>query len=187
MHISKIHRDSDRFFNAAFAQHTHHPTLLRWKYWRDRCRGSSRHFSHHTGTTDQHIPGGIIQHMTHVENAGDIRRRNNNGVGFALVGCRMKIPLLHPAGIPFILNFGRIICFQKSPCRNPNKSENPLISRFEGKISDKKGSGKYFRWGNYPRKYIQLSTRNSRRISGFYTWRYLGHADRSFYFAAYAS
>jgi hypothetical protein len=64
----------------------------------------------HFFKADKDILKGIIQGMAHVEGAGNIGRRDDDGVGlFALVYLPPKISLLFPIAIPFLFNFLRDI------------------------------------------------------------------------------
>ena len=60
----------------------------------------------HTRTTDEDVLNRVVQHVTHVKHACDIRRRNHDGVRFTFIRCRMKIVLFHPVLVPFL--FGRL-------------------------------------------------------------------------------
>ena len=40
----------------------------------------------HTGTTDEDVLNGVIQHVSHVEHTRHIGRRNNDRIGLASVG-----------------------------------------------------------------------------------------------------
>jgi hypothetical protein len=44
---------------------------------------------------------GIIKAVPHVEDAGDIGRRDDHGEGFTVIGCAVKIARGVPMGIPF--------------------------------------------------------------------------------------
>ena len=43
-------------------------------------------FTFHTGTAYQNILNGIIKHVSHVEHAGDVRGRNDDGVRLTTIG-----------------------------------------------------------------------------------------------------
>ena len=63
----------------------------------------------HACTANENILNGVVEHVAHVKHAGYVRRRNHNGVRFALVGSGLKQIVVHPIFIPFILHFGRIV------------------------------------------------------------------------------
>ena len=63
----------------------------------------------HTGTTHQYILNSIIQHVAHVEHAGDIRGWNHYGIRFTIIGGGMEKTMIHPILIPLILNIFRIV------------------------------------------------------------------------------
>ena len=97
-----------RLFDPLLGQLSHHP-----------CFGGNggmvgtRHpegiFSHHTSPADQHILKGIVEHVPHVQHTGNVGWRNDNAIGFPLIGRTFKESVFHPVGIPFILNTGGIV------------------------------------------------------------------------------
>ena len=84
-----------------------------------RCDGSmvgSRQpqggISLHPAETDQDILQRFIQRMAHVQLAGDVRRRNHNGVRFFLgIHFRVEIAALHPEIVDAALHFLRFVGF----------------------------------------------------------------------------
>ena len=54
-------------------------------------------------------PDSNVEHVTHVEHAGDVWRRDHDAVGFAVVGFGMKQPMFHPEVIPFLFNLMRVV------------------------------------------------------------------------------
>ena len=66
--------------------------------------------AHHAVPADQDILQGIIQRMAHMQLTGDVRWGDNNTEGFlALFYFGMKITMLFPEFIPFLLYGSRII------------------------------------------------------------------------------
>ena len=63
----------------------------------------------HARLTDKYVIESIVEHMSHVENTGDIRRRDNDSVRFPVIRLRMEALVLQPIGIPFVLYFRRIV------------------------------------------------------------------------------
>ena len=66
-------------------------------------------FPVHTRLPYQNVIEGVIQHMTHVQDAGDVGRGNNYGVGFTFIRLGMEEFMLQPIGIPLILHLGGIV------------------------------------------------------------------------------
>ena len=64
----------------------------------------------HPCATDQNILDGAVEHVAHVQHAGDIGRRQNHRVGLPSIRFGMEIAAVHPMFIPFVFNlFGRIL------------------------------------------------------------------------------
>ena len=63
----------------------------------------------HAGTAYDNILNGIVEHVTHVQYARNIRRRYYDGIGWFFVRFRMEISFFHPVCIPLIFGFLRII------------------------------------------------------------------------------
>ena len=66
-------------------------------------------FALHTRTAHQNILYRIIEHMTHMEHAGNIWRRYNHRISLARVRHRAEQLVFKPVGIPFILYICRIV------------------------------------------------------------------------------
>ena len=77
------------------------------------CVVGARHpksiFAVHSGATDKNVLNGIVEHVTHVKDSGDVWRRNHDTIGFATVGFAMEKIVVHPVGIPFVLDFRGIV------------------------------------------------------------------------------
>ncbi len=78
----------------------------------------ARHPQHfaaaHPLPAGENILQGVVERMAHMQDAGDIRRRNDNRVrriAIFLVG--MKQAALFPGGIPFLLYFMRLVTFRQ--------------------------------------------------------------------------
>ena len=91
------------FFDPFVLEHLHH-----FRLGSDGGVICPRHpagvFTQHTGTADQYILNSIIEHMTHVQYTGHIRRRNHNGIWLPLIWNRAEITFLNPIAVP--LRFG---------------------------------------------------------------------------------
>ncbi len=74
-----------------------------------RTRYPASIFAHHARTTHQDILDRVVQHMSHMQHTGHIRRRNNYRIRLPFVGLRMEQSMFHPVGIPFVLYFRGII------------------------------------------------------------------------------
>jgi hypothetical protein len=46
---------------------------------------------------------GIVEHGAHVQDASHIGRWHEYGVGLTFIGLGVKIPLVHPVVVPFLL------------------------------------------------------------------------------------
>ena len=93
-----------------FGQHAHHLSFG----GNARVVGSRNPagiFPFHARLANQHILDGIVEHVAHVQNAGDIGRRYDDGIGFALIGNRAEQTLVHPVLIPFVFYPAGIVCF----------------------------------------------------------------------------
>jgi hypothetical protein len=71
-------------------------------------------FPFHAVLADQHILYGIIEHMPHMQDPGNIGWGDYDGVGLPLIGFRVEIAMLHPVVVPTGFNalgivFGRYI------------------------------------------------------------------------------
>ncbi len=66
-------------------------------------------FARHAGTADEDVLDGVVEHVAHVQHAGDVGRRDYYAVGFTVIGFAVEEAVLHPVGIPFVLDFRGII------------------------------------------------------------------------------
>ena len=55
-----------------------------------RTRNPAGVLAFHTGTAYKDILDGIIKHVSHVEHTGDVRGRNDDGVGLTTIGFRTE-------------------------------------------------------------------------------------------------
>ncbi len=80
---------------------------------RDGCMVGAGHpqgvHAHHAGAAHQDILDSIVEHMAHVQHAGDIGRRYHYRIGRAGIGDGAEELVLHPIGIPFVLHLGRTV------------------------------------------------------------------------------
>ena len=53
------------------------------------------------GAAHQNVLNGVVEHVAHVQNAGHVGRRNDNGVGLPVVRDGLKMLIFQPVGIPF--------------------------------------------------------------------------------------
>ena len=60
----------------------------------------------HAGLADEHVVECIVEHMSHVQDAGDVRRRDHDGIRLPVVGFGMEAFMLQPVGVPLVLHFG---------------------------------------------------------------------------------
>ena len=67
-------------------------------------------FAEHAVIADKDILQSVIQRVPHVQNAGDVRRRNDDGKGFLVfVHVRFEIAGGFPLGINFFFKVFRIV------------------------------------------------------------------------------
>ena len=75
-----------------------------------RTRNPAGVFALHSGTSDEDVLYGIVEHVPHVEHAGDVRRRNDDGVGLLIwIYAGGKQLVFHPIRIPFGLGSCRFV------------------------------------------------------------------------------
>ena len=65
--------------------------------------------AHHAGAAHEDVLDGVVEHVAHVQHAGDIWRRDNDGVGFAAVRLAVEKLVLHPVVVPSLLDSRRIV------------------------------------------------------------------------------
>ena len=67
-------------------------------------------FALHSGSANEYVLDGIVEHVPHVEHAGDVGRRDDDGVGF-LIGIYAggKQLVLHPICVPLGLGGCRFV------------------------------------------------------------------------------
>ena len=63
----------------------------------------------HACLADQHVVQSIVQHMSHVQDARHIRRRDHDGIGFPSVWFGVEELVFKPIGIPLVLHFGGVV------------------------------------------------------------------------------
>ncbi len=63
----------------------------------------------HACAAHQNVLNGVVQHVPHVQHAGDVWRRNHNRVRLAAVGLRAEEFVFQPVLIPFALHIGGIV------------------------------------------------------------------------------
>ena len=89
-----------RLFDALFAQHRHH-----LGFGGDRRVVHARHpagvLSRHAGAAHQHVLQRVVEHVPHVEHARHVGGRDDDRVGFPLVGFRVENMLFDPVVVPF--------------------------------------------------------------------------------------
>ena len=62
------------------------------------------------GAAHQKILDGVVHHVPHVKHPGDVRRGNDDGVGFTRrVDFRVEVTALHPVIVPFVLQVFRVV------------------------------------------------------------------------------
>ena len=67
-------------------------------------------FALHSGTADEYVLYGIVEHVPHVEHTGDVRRRDDDGVGLLVwIYAGGKQLVFHPVRIPFGLGSCRFV------------------------------------------------------------------------------
>jgi hypothetical protein len=57
----------------------------------------------------QDVLDGIVKHMTHVKDTGNVGRRYNDGIRFSFIRLGMKETVFHPERIPFVFNDRRVV------------------------------------------------------------------------------
>ncbi len=88
-----------RLFDPGFAQLLHHLGFR--GDGRMVCPGDPASVvAAHSGTSDQDILNGIVEHMPHVQDAGNVGRRDDNGVSGSLIGRGTEGISIHPTRIP---------------------------------------------------------------------------------------
>ena len=61
---------------------------------------------------DEHVLHGVIQRMTHVQLAGDVRRRHHDGVGFLVGVCfRVEVAAVQPELVDAVFHLTGIVLF----------------------------------------------------------------------------
>ena len=63
----------------------------------------------HPRPADEDVLEGVIEHMPHMEHAGDVGRGDDDGVGRSIVRMRGEELMLRPVSIPLILHLGGIV------------------------------------------------------------------------------
>ncbi|MBA7699272.1 hypothetical protein ES703_107963 [subsurface metagenome] len=64
----------------------------------------------HSGAADQDILNGVVQHMPHMQDAGDIRRRYEYREGLSVVRfARLEKAVLLPVAVPFRLHLSGLV------------------------------------------------------------------------------
>ena len=66
-------------------------------------------FALHSGSADQHVLDGVVEHVAHVQHPGDVGGGNHNGVGLAVVGHASEGFGVFPGLGPAVLNGGGIV------------------------------------------------------------------------------
>ena len=68
----------------------------------------------HPAPADEDVLQSLIQCVTHMQLAGDVRRGNHDGIGFLFgVGLSVEIVALHPEVIGSVFHFLRLIGFRQ--------------------------------------------------------------------------
>ncbi|SUH40053.1 Uncharacterised protein [Salmonella enterica subsp. enterica] len=68
-------------------------------------------FTLHTLVTDHGIHDGLLESMSHMQTAGDVRRRDHDAEGlFAFVAVRLEIALLFPVLVKRLFDILGVIC-----------------------------------------------------------------------------
>ncbi len=57
----------------------------------------------HPRAADEHVLQGVVHHVAHMEHARHVRRRDHDGIGFAVVGFGMEEVMVQPVAVPFVL------------------------------------------------------------------------------------
>ena len=69
-------------------------------------------FAEHTVITDQDILQRVVQRVSHMQNAGNVRRRNDNGKGLlVLAHVGLEIAAVFPVGINLFFKVFRVVVF----------------------------------------------------------------------------
>ncbi|MPM08936.1 hypothetical protein SDC9_55252 [bioreactor metagenome] len=63
----------------------------------------------HPVVAGQCIHDRLVEAMAHVQRAGDVGRRDHDGVRLTFIGHRTEKSVVHPVRIPFILAFRRVV------------------------------------------------------------------------------
>ena len=63
----------------------------------------------HAGVADEDVVQGIVEDVTHVQDARHIGRRDHDGIRFLLIGFGMEELVVQPVGVPFVLHFRGIV------------------------------------------------------------------------------
>ncbi|MPN25174.1 hypothetical protein SDC9_172581 [bioreactor metagenome] len=66
-------------------------------------------FPLHSCAAHQDILNGIVEHMPHVQDSGDVGGRNYNRIRFTFIGFGVKQFVLHPVFIPFVFHLCRVV------------------------------------------------------------------------------
>ncbi|MNN66707.1 hypothetical protein D3C81_1822980 [compost metagenome] len=69
-------------------------------------------FTLHTCAANQNVLNRIVQHMTHVQYASDIRWRHYNRIRFTFVRSRPEKSVRFPIAVPFFFSFFWIVSFR---------------------------------------------------------------------------
>ena len=69
--------------------------------------------AHHAVPADEDVLERVVQDVAHGEDAGHVRRRDDDGIGL-LLGIRLAVEAFvrFPLGVPFLFDFGGQICFR---------------------------------------------------------------------------
>ena len=97
-----------RLLDALLTQPAHH-----LGFGGNGCMVRTRHpagvLAHHPCAAHQHVLDGVVEHVPHVEHAGDIRRGNDHRVGLAVVGLAFEKAVLQPVSVPLLFAGTRIV------------------------------------------------------------------------------
>jgi len=63
----------------------------------------------HTRLADEDVVEGIVEHVAHMKDAGDVRRRYHDGIRFPSVRFGVEKLVLEPIGIPLVFHLGSIV------------------------------------------------------------------------------
>ncbi len=58
----------------------------------------------HAGAADQHILYSIVEHVSHMQYAGNVGRRNDHRIGFTVVGFGVEKTIFLPKAVPFVFD-----------------------------------------------------------------------------------